>query len=225
METAIAPRIHYKTLPLTFAERFQLPDELRVPATFGAYLDFAERCDYRVEYSKGHIISMSTPTDTHELITANIIATMKSALRGLGFKIYGSNLGVFIREPEAQYKPDVTVLAEEPRYVLHKVGNRTLRSVSNPFLVVEVVSESTRKYDQTDKLPDYKNCPSLQYILFVEQSKHLATLYSRTEDPKEWLTRDFKTLDELIVVAGRQVSMRDVYEDVSFLQLVPKAAK
>lgn len=225
METAVAPSISFKNLPLTFDERLALPDELRVPATFDAYLNFAERCDYRVEYSKGHIVSMSTPTDTHELLTANIIGVFQAALRRLGFKTYGSNLGVFIREAEAQYKPDVTVLAEEPHYVFHKVGRRTLRSVANPFMVVEVISEGTRGYDFSDKLPDYKKCPSLQHILFVEQNKLLATLFSRTDDPKEWRTRDFDTLEDMISLAGQSIPVRGIYEDVSFEQIAPRPAR
>ena len=225
METAAAPSVSLKNLPFRFTERLALPDEVRVPATFDAYLNFAERCDYRVEYSKGQIVSMSTPTDTHELLVVNVAFTLKNALRQLGFKIYGSNLGVFVREAEAQYKPDVTVLAAEPHYVFHKVGRRTLRSVANPFMVVEVISEGTRGFDFSDKLPDYKKCPSLQHILFVEQTKLLATLFSRTEDPKEWRTRDFDTLEDVILLAGQPVAMRDIYEDVSFEQLAPRPAK
>ena len=53
-------------LPITLAERERAPDMLRVEATFEEYLDFAEQCEYTIEYINGEIISMSQASLPHE---------------------------------------------------------------------------------------------------------------------------------------------------------------
>lgn len=224
MSAAAAPAA-LRQLPLTYAERLGMDYEIRVPATLEEFLDFADRCDYRVEYSKGQLISMGNPTDIHELIVVNTASTLKTALRGKGaYKVYGSNLGVLIREADAHYKPDVTVLAEDPVFVFHKVKKRTLRSIVNPLAVVEILSEGTRSYDWSEKLPDYKKCPSLRYILLVDQFKPFVSVFSRTKHPKEWLSRDYEGLDEQFPIDGHLVSLHGIYEDVTFSNIGPKAA-
>lgn len=215
-----------RQLPLTYAERLGLEYEIRVPATLEEFLDFADRCQYPVEYSKGQLISMGNPTDIHELMVGNVIAALKSALRGKGtYKVYGSNLGILIREADARYNPDVTVLAEDPVFVFHKVKKRTLRSVVNPLAVVEILSEGTRSYDWSEKLPDYRKCPSLRYILLIDQFKPFVSVFSRTAHPKEWLSRDYEGLDEQISIDGHLVLLHDIYEDVTFNNVGPKAAR
>jgi hypothetical protein len=44
-----------------------LGDVFRVPATFQAYLEFADQCDFKVEYANGHIIAMGTPTEMNKI--------------------------------------------------------------------------------------------------------------------------------------------------------------
>ena len=206
-------------LPHTLAARLALGDELRVSATFEEYLEFAETCEYRVEYSNGQIIShMGTPTDTHELIVGNVIWALGNLVGDHdNFKIYGSNLGLLVGLSGVHYKPDVVVLDDEPQFLFHKVKKQTLRSVVNPFAVFEVFSDGTMGYDMGEKLPNYKQCPSLRHIVFVHQHKPFVTVFARSDRPDTWLNRDFAGLDAHFELGSWQTPLKNVYRKVVFM--------
>jgi Uma2 family endonuclease len=166
------------------------------------------------------------PTDTHELICGNAIWASKTLLlEQPNFLVYGSNLGIYIQAAEVHYKPDAVVLAEEPQFIFHKVKKRTFRSVINPYAVVEVFSDSTIHYDQTEKLPNYKQCPSLQQIIYVHQHTPLVTVYTRTPKPNQWLSEDFTRLESAIPFAGKEISLEQLYHQVVFSERPPHPAR
>ncbi len=206
-------------LPVSYSERLALEDEIHIPASFEEYLEFAEEAEYKVEYSNGKIVSMGQPTDTHELICGNVIGTFFQLLADdEQFKVYGSNLGIYIPENGAHYKPDAVILNADPEFVLHKVRKRTLKSVLNPFAVIEVFSEGTIMYDLTEKLPNYKQCPHLKYIIFIHQHKPFVTVYYYSADVGGWVTTtDFIGLDASFPFEGKDVSLKQIYRKVVFL--------
>ena len=207
-------------LPFSFAERLALGDgDIRIPATFEEYLAFAEECEYRVEYSSKHIISMGSPTDAHELIVMNFgwalnnLITLESP-----YRIYGSNLGILIKSTGAHYKPDSVILNTDPQYIEHKVGKKTLKSILNPFAVVEVFSKGTSSYDMTEKLPNYKQCSSLKYIIFIHQHKPFVTVYTRSNEDKHiWLNQDYAGLENNFEFEGKKVALKNIYRKVIFM--------
>jgi Uma2 family endonuclease len=188
-----------------------------IVTNFETYLAYAEEAETKVEFSNGKMIVMSTPTDTHEQICTNIgwlfnnIFTDKDS-----FVCYGSNLSIFIAATGAHYRPDATILSTTPEYIAHQTGKRTVKSIVNPFAVVEVLSDSTAGYDLTEKLPNYKKSPSLAYIIFAHQDKPFVTVYFRTENPSEWLNRDFTGLDSSFNFEGHPVLLRHIYRKVIF---------
>lgn len=207
-------------LPFSFADRLSLGDgEIRIPATFEEYLAFAEECEYRVEYSNNHIVSMGSPTDAHELIVMNFGWAMNNLIGEIdAFRIYGSNLGILIQDTNAHYKPDSVILNAEPNYVKHKVGKRTLKSILNPFAVIEVFSKGTASYDMTEKLPNYKQCPSLQYIIYIHQHKPFISVYTRSkEEENTWLNKDYIGLKTSFEFEHKKVSLENIYRKVIFL--------
>ena len=206
-------------LPFSFAERLSLGDgEIRTPATFEEYLGFAEECEYRVEYSNQHIISMGSPTDAHEKIVTNFGWAFNNIIADEDpFNVFGSNLGIFIKEAEVHYKPDNVVLNAEPVYIKHKVGKRTLSSILNPFAVVEVFLKGTASYDMTEKLPNYKQCPSLHYIIYIHQHKPFVTVYTRSkEEENAWLNKDYTGLESSFLFENKKLELRKLYRKVIF---------
>jgi Uma2 family endonuclease len=213
--------------PLRYADRLGLPNIVRVDVSFEEYLEFAEQCDYRVEYSQRQLVSMSQPTDTHEFLVANAIFLLKAVLRGKGaYKVYGSNLGIFIQETMAHYKPDVSLILGEPERVFHKVNKRTLHSVANLYGVVEVFSKGTMDYDIFEKLPSYKKCPTMRYAIFIDQYQHFVSVFTRSEDnPKLWLNMDYYDLEDSFQLDGHTIRLKDLYEDINLEVAMPKPSK
>lgn len=83
---------------------------------------------------------------------------------------------------------------------------RKSKGLTNPWLVVEILSNNTRDFDLSEKLNDYKQIPSLQQIIFAEQGSVWASTYIRLGD-REWQNLDFDQLDDAIPLVGTGVAI------------------
>jgi len=211
-------RLH---LPKTFEERVALGvRELRVPATWEEYLDLADTCDYRVHYRAGHIISfieIEEKTGTvvgeasipHEKLVGRFITQLSILLDELhsDFHVLGSNTKIFAAENQRGFNADVTVVKGEPIVTEYVARKRKSKGLTNPWLIVEVLSNSTREFDLSEKLSDYKLIPGLQQVIFAEQGKVWASTYIRVGE-REWQNLDFDALTDEIPVAEGMGSLR-----------------
>jgi len=214
---ATSPQVLLFQLPFTIAERLALREEVRVPATFEEYLEFADKAEYKVEYSEGKIVSMGQTTDAHEEICMNIGGVFYQILTdNENFHLYGSNLRILVQETGAHYLPDASIILGEPKAVSHKIRKRTLKSFVNSFAIMEVFSEGTMDYDLTEKLPNYKLIPSLRYIIFIHQHKPFITIYSRKNSDDEWISNDCMGIDSSFIFEGQKVELSQLYRRVVF---------
>ncbi len=85
--------------------------------------------------------------------------------------------------------------------------------IKNPEIVVEVLSKSTKAYDQSDKLDQYRLIPSLKHILFVSQESVFARVYSQ---PDQWLDADYRSIDDVVRLGSLDLPLRSVYRKTSF---------
>ena len=213
-------------LPLTFEERANMGKrEIRVPATFQEYLDLAHECDYRVHFRNGHIISfieidektntiMGEATIPHERLVMRF-GYFLAEIFGIesDFQVLGSNVKIFIGEQQKGVNPDVAVVKGDAEIKTYKSNKRTSKGVANPYLIVEVLSKSTRDFDLSEKLTDYKLIPSLQQVIFAEQDSVWASTYIRVS-ANEWRNIDFMTLDDQIPVADGFISLSKLYSKI-----------
>lgn len=203
-------------LPLTLQERMDLPDKVEVKATLAEYFDFAADCEYRVEYSDGKIISMGLATLTHEVLVVRI-GHLLSLLFGIegGYYIAGSNIATFIPSAKAVHNADLVVLKGKPQYYVHQGAKKKVKALTNPYLLVEVLSKSTRNYDLGTKVPRYKGLPSVQHILVIDQQSPYVALFSRTKKPGEWLNMEVTDGENGFVVLNRKrIKVKDIYKNL-----------
>lgn len=59
-------------------------------------------------------------------------------------------------------------------------------TITNPTLIVEVVSDSTELYDRGEKFEHYKKIPSLRAVVFVSQREPRIDVWSRPEEEADW---------------------------------------
>ena len=213
-------------LPLTFEERADMGKrEVRVAATFEEYLDLAHDCDYRVHYRNGEIISfieidektniiMGEATVTHERLVGRFIYYL-TQIFGIDsdYQILGSNVKIFIGADRKGYNPDVAVVKGEAEIKAYKSNRRTSKGIVNPHVIVEILSKSTRDFDLSEKLVDYKQIPSLQQVIFAEQNSVWASTYIRVSE-NEWRNIDFTDLESQIPVADGFISLAQLYSKI-----------
>ena len=199
--------------PVTLEDRLELgAGEVRFPATFEEFVELLEICDYSIEFQEDEIIIMSIASDPHEQIVANFLGILYGIFKGNpDFKRYGSNRHVFLPDYPAAYSPDASVVKGQPEIFEYAPGKT---ANLNPWLLLEVLSDSTRNKDLNEKLPRYKTTLSLQYIIITEQTLPKVTVHRRSSSNFSWESDDYKGLEQSFDLFGKQVLLADIFENV-----------
>ena len=106
--------------------------------------------------------------------------------------------------------PDLSVVCGKPQYADSQVDTLT-----NPTLLVEILSPSTEAYDRGQKAKLYRSIPSLQELLLIEQETYEVELYRRQPDGT-WSIISALGLDSSIELTsiGYTLQLRELYEIV-----------
>ena len=86
--------------------------------------------------------------------------------------------------------------------------------LENPYIVIEVLSASTGRYDFTTKLHNYKKIPSVKQIILIDQYQALIYSYVRSDDGTVWLNVDYDKMEDAIVIDSYTVQMKEIYKNV-----------
>jgi len=156
------------------SEAVWLEDPPVTIADFDAFLD-AQRDDTPWELVGGRIVAMTNPTERHEQIVSNIGAPLKLAMDRQGCRAYFGGMRV-------QRSDDARGLDKPKPDVVVRCGPLTARTyITDPLVVVEVLSPSTMDVDRGDKLRFYKRQPTLRRIALVYQDQMRIEHYRRTD--------------------------------------------
>lgn len=147
------------------------------------YLALDEGSEEKFELLSGVVVAMSGAAPRHNLLCANTIALLRTALSEFPFLVFDRGQRVHIEATGSYVYPDVSV-ACEPRFT-----DEQPPSLVNPRLLVEVLSPSTRDHDVGAKLGHYRSLPGLQEVLLVEPDRRFASHYQRLESG-QWLITD-----------------------------------
>lgn len=169
------------------------------------YFEFERTSLGRWEYVNGEIRAMSGGTADHSTIAINISGTLRAALAFKGCRVFGSDMQVHTGDGVNTF-PDVSVVCGPLGF--HR-GRKDI--LTNPVLIVEVLSPSTEAEDQTDKFRHYQTIPSLTDYLLVAQDEARVMLYTRHDD--HWHYRDITGLSSAVHLPSVDVTLAlsDIY--------------
>lgn len=181
-----------------------MAEPLPKPWTLTDYLAWESQQPERYEFVGGVLRAMVGGTLNHNTVARNIARELDGLLRPKGCRVFASDVKVVSFDTGQGAYPDVVATCAPQR------GGDT--EVTDPALVVEVLSRSTADYDRGSKLELYKAMPTLRYILLVAQDVRLADLYRRTRDGWEVIrfTDGAVPLEEF----GGALSLEEIYADV-----------
>ncbi len=123
---------------------------------------------------------MAGGTYEHSLVAANLARCLADALGTQGCRVTTSDLKIAVRQAGSVYYPDVSVVCGEPDFL-----DERRDVLLNPWLLVEVLSPSTRAFDRGTKLFDFFAVSSLAWALLVEVETPLVEVCQRR--PEGWL--------------------------------------
>jgi Uma2 family endonuclease len=196
----------------TILERLKTEDLVRIPASEEEYFAIAESLPYKVEYHNSEIIAMSLANYWHEVLVVVMGGIFPSIFPDTEFDHIGSNVGVQILKFEGgYYLPDFKLVKGSPKF---KPGSKSI--ITNPYLVVEILSPSTARYDVEVKLLEYKQIDSLQHVLLINQEKPQISHYQRLTEPNTWLNREYFSIEDQLTLEGHVIPLTEIYKKVKF---------
>jgi Uma2 family endonuclease len=184
-----------------------------------AYLAWEAMQPERHEYVDGEIYAMSGAQGTHNDITLNAIFFLRQALKGTPCKANGIDLKLQVNAKGDHLYPDVLVTCD-PR------DSRSIenRFISHPWLVAEVLSDSTAAYDRGRKFELYRSIETLTHYLLIEQTRPYAELFFKNAQGL-WVLQPLHA-DDMIPIdrLGQPWPVASLFEDVDFTPASPPAA-
>lgn len=196
----------------TILEKLKTEDLVRIPASEQEFFALSAQLPYKIEYHESEIVTMGLASYWHEVLIMTLGGILYNLFSGKkDFTVSGSNTGVQIPKFEGgYYMPDMVVVQGAPEF---KPGSTAV--ITNPYIIVEVLSPSTNDFDLSEKLPNYKRIESLQQIIFVSQKNRIVMSYTRSEQPGVWLNQDFFEGDA-VLIQNMPVALEAIYEKVQF---------
>jgi Uma2 family endonuclease len=176
------------------------------------YLALEEKADFKSEYIDGEIIPMAGGTANHNQITLNFGTELNFAFKKQNIQVYISDMRLWIPKLRFYTYPHVMIIAGEPQFL----DNRT-DMITNPQVIIEVLSKSTQGYDREDKFKSYRTIDSFQEYILIDQTEIRIQQYSKTSN-KKWSFSEYDAEDERIslVSVNFEISIQDLYNKVKF---------
>ena len=137
------------------------------------YLEMELTSPIKHEYVAGEVFAMTGTSDSHNTIAGNLYMLFREHLRGTPCRVFMSDLKLKVEAADAYFYPDLMVTCET-------APDSHFRE--HPKLVIEVLSDSTAKFDREDKRLMYQSLDSLQEYVLVAQSCMDVRVYRRNAD-------------------------------------------
>ncbi len=187
--------------------------------TLEEYFDLELSTNERFEYWNGEVFSMSRGSDQHDQIESNTHLSLRVALRERECRVFTGNMRIKVPSLPPYRYGDVSALCGQP--IFEKIGG--VDALTNPVLIIEVLSDSTEAYDRGDKFTHYKSIPSLREYLLIAQHRPHITQYVKQEDGSwSYLEVNDRSASVHLPSLDCVLELSELYQDVVF-PAVPSA--
>ena len=180
--------------------------------TLEQYLALERQGQEKHEYFQGYVFLMAGGSPNHSLIATNLSWLLGNALTQRPCRVYGNDLQVFIKNKELVTYPDVSVVCGPLEYAEE---DRNL--VTNPLVIVEVLSPSSANYDQITKFNLYKGLDSCEDYVLVD-SRRMNVIYFHKLAPNQWVQQIYTQPQEVLSVQSLNIelTLAQIYVKVEF---------
>ena len=178
----------------------------RERVSYDEFLEIEQEADRKHELEAGRVLPFTDVTPTNALIGANIVGCLYTCRTQGSYRTFTCCLKVFIRERDATYYPDVSVVQGALVTALHDRN-----AVVNPVLVGEVMSPESRDRDLGTKATTYRQLPSVQEILLVDSEERLV-VHQQRQDDGSWRLTEHRGAASIALSLGVNLELDELYD-------------
>ncbi|MEQ1645626.1 MAG: Uma2 family endonuclease [Pyrinomonadaceae bacterium] len=182
------------------------------------YFELERNSEEKFEFWDGNVWSMSGAQFAHNQISVNLTIDLGSKLREKDCITLPSEMRIEVPDYPPYRYPDLTALCGEPE--IEKVGG--IDVLSNPQLIVEILSDSTEAFDRGDKFSYYKSIPSFtEYLLIAQHRPHVSQFVKHGDG--FWANYEYNDLSESVELrsVGCSIPLSAIYRGVTFPEPEP----
>jgi Uma2 family endonuclease len=177
------------------------------------YLEIEEKSLEKHEFYQGEIFAMAGASIEHNHIVRNALLSIGNFLSGKGScDIFPSDLRIYIEANSLFTYPDLSIICGEIQTLENYKDN-----VTNPSVLIEVLSPSTADYDRGGKFKLYRDIPSLKEYILISSTEILIEKYEKQSDGT-WVLHEYKNATDIFTIStiGLQLAVNSFYENVVF---------
>ncbi len=166
------------------------PKKANAPKTMSleAYFQAEETALEKNEFHNGKVIKMAGGTYNHDSLGLKIGKLMDNFVEenDLNYRVNSSEIKIRIEAYNKVVYADALVISEKPEFYQNRKD-----TITNPIIIVEVLSDSTGEHDRTTKFEYYRSIPSFREYVLIHQNKKHVSVYTHQED-NTWRVRDYE---------------------------------
>lgn len=181
--------------------------------THEEYFELLAASDVKLEYHSGEIVAMAGAKPTHNQVSANLIFQLKLCLRKSNCHVLTSDQLIAVPECNKFVFPDVVVVCKKPVFTKNKQG---LDALTNPEVIIEVLSDSTETNDRNEKFDCYKTIESFREYVLVSTKKAKVEVFKKINET-EWLMSTYYDENDEVKIKDCKILLKDVYEQTEGL--------
>lgn len=178
------------------------------------YLSLERQATHKSEYFQGDIFAMAGASPRHTLIVTNVAGELRAQLKKRPCTVHSTDLRVRVDSTGLFTYPDVVVVCDGPKF-----ADDQRDTLTNPTLLVEVLSKSTKDYDRGEKFEQYRTIESFREYLLIAQDRPHVEHYLRQPGGKTWLLAETSNLEDVIQLESiaSELALGEIYDKVDTL--------
>jgi Uma2 family endonuclease len=182
------------------------------------YLTLERSAAFKSEYLHGEIVAMAGASRQHNLLSGNVLTAFNVQFADRQCEAYASDMRVLVSATNDFTYPDVVADCGAPEFI-----DTDLDTLTNPTVLVEVLSASTQNLDRQGKFALYGRIDSLQDYIVIAQAEVRVEHYVR-QGAFQWLLTEYTHLDDRLSLPsiGCTLPLSDIYKKVEFAEQPPQ---
>lgn len=179
--------------------------------TIEEYLEWEDASDTKHEYYQGEIFAMAGASLEHNIICGNTYGELYSKLKGKKCRPYIGDLRIAVKANSLYTYPDISVICGE----IEKTDDK-FDTATNPTVIIEVLSESTKDYDRGSKFKLYRDIPQLKDYILIDAIGNVMVEHFTKNENEIWELREYDDLSQKFPIPSIDVTLQlsDIYEGV-----------
>jgi Uma2 family endonuclease len=164
------------------------------------YLAVDRAAEIKSEYHDGEVYPRIAASWEHGRLAANTMYLLTLTLRGKPCQVSDSSVRVRVTPTKFVY-PDVFIVCGKPAF-----SDEIQDTVTNPKVIVEILSQSTAGYDYGSKFAFYRRLPSFEEYVLIAQDEPRIEVFRKIAD-KRWTLTTYEGLESTARVESLEVEL------------------